>query len=157
METLMRWLTLGLLIWLAGAGMHWWRGPLAVVSDVIWHVRSRHENPSSDPDPTSDDDADDSVVTTPHDPPRARRLERPLDGPRDLDELRAEAGIEDDDEDDLPPRRDWVAARLADGWRATDIDEEGADLYDVSTRTIARDREALAARRGRGTMRGPAR
>jgi hypothetical protein len=157
METSMRWLTLGLLLWLAGAGMHWWRGPLGVLSDVWWHVRSGHENPSSDPDRTSEEDTSDDVLSGHPDRARERRLARPLDGPRDLDELRAEAGIEDDDEDDLPPRRVWVADRIADGWRATDIDDEGAELYGVATKTIARDRRALAQRAQRGTMRGPTR
>lgn len=152
----MRWLAAGFLIWCAGGGMHWWRGPLGVLSDVWWHVRSGHDQPSSDPDRTSEEDTSPDVLSGHSDPPRTRRLARPLDGPRDLDELRAAAGIEDDD-DDLPPRREWVADRLADGWRATDIDEEGAELYGTSTKTIARDRRALAQRAQRGTMRRPTR
>jgi len=144
----MTYVALAALGWALLGGLGWAPGPLAVTTRALERVMSRLDNSRSDPDPTSDDDTDTDVDTT----PRSKRLMRPLDGPRDLDDLRAEAGIEDDGQE-LPPRREWVAARMRDGWRAKDIDEEGAAIYGCSTQTIFRERKALS-RRGRGTMEG---
>lgn len=158
-ETVMRWVTLGVLVWFYGAGSGWWRGPIAVVSDVVWDVRSRHLNRRSDPDPTSEDDTGTDVETTPREGFVRRTPGKvpaeSMNGPQELAELRAAAGIEDDVDpsQDLLTRREWVAWAVAEGWRPKDIDEEGAALYGCSTQTIFRDRKALA-HRSRGTMGG---
>jgi hypothetical protein len=74
----------------------------------------------------------------------------------------AEAARGDAGSDDRPPppvsrreRRDWVADRLrpgdALGLTATQIDAQGARLFDCSEKTIERDRLQLSGRRARGT------
>jgi len=166
----MDWIAAGLLVWLAGTGMHWWPGPLAVTWRVTSVVMSRHRLRRSERNVTSWDTPDPDVTTsdvTPdldHDREVApgvlvsREPGRYGIGPRDLDELLEEAGLIDPDDPDehLPDRRHWVAIQLAirPPRPATAIDRDGAELYGVSERTILRDRQALTNTR-RGTMGGP--
>jgi len=154
----MTWVALALLGWLLGAGLHWWPGPLRVVTSMYRHATKRW----SDSDDTTDDEDDGDVVTDEWDEDdqgdgRVRYIRRPV-GPRPLGELLGEdddqAADEQDDDRSQDARRRWVAMQVAKGRRATDIQREGAQRYGCTERTIQRDRDrALAARPRRGTMR----
>jgi hypothetical protein len=152
----MSWITLGLLLWMMGAGCHWWPGPLHVMTAAYRRATNRW----SEADDTADDDADDMSR---HDDDWDElpdgdgvRYVRRLAGPRPLDELRAEAGLADDDQDDDPrrgrdpwqPRPDedrlaWVERQWRRGARTTDIADRGADQFGCTGRTIQRDLQDL--------------
>lgn len=96
--------------------------------------------PEEEPPPGDDEEVADGVWRSPD--PRVRVIRRPP-GPRPLDELRAEHGLGHEQPDQQMPRTRWVARQLATGRRPTEIDRDGARLYGVTERTIARDRQDL--------------
>lgn len=147
----------GLLIWILLAGMGHVRGPFRVMSSAVSGVMSRLTNRRSDADVMSEGPAP-SRVMTPAGPqeegPRSVVLRSPV-GPRDLDELRREVGLsgeppEDEESErawwepmDGEERPAWVARMVTANRAPTWIDNSGAALFAVSTRTIARDRADL--------------
>jgi hypothetical protein len=165
MNTFLNWTAFIGLAWCVTAGCGWWPGPIAVMTDAV----SRHRNRTSDDEDIDDEDIDDDVMTPePQEelPRRVVMLQRPLTGPRPLEEL---LGDPDDDEDldtdenldevddgddyELP-RREWVRRQIRAGKRAGWIDAEGARIYRCHQRTIARERDAVTkGNRGR-TMGG---
>ena len=168
MDTLMTWLSLALLGYLLGAAQGWWRSPLDVMTSSVSRLTNRRsgamsrQEASCAGDVMTDkllDDEDDRLdegdeIEEIGGGALVRSIPRRPWGPRPLGDLRTEAGLDDpDDEDDqgdddgLPPRHAWVAAQIHAGRRPTEIDRDGARLYGVSTRQLARDRAAL--RRGR--------
>ena len=151
----MSWVAFIALCYLGGAGLGWYRGPIAVMSDAV----SRHRSRRSDGDMTDEDDPDDECNDTAgeglDDRERTVSFHRYGRGPRPVDELLDELDDEDEDDDeDWTARMRWVAEQLAAGRRPTDVDAAGAERFGVTQRTIARDRETLARRGRGGTMRG---
>jgi hypothetical protein len=157
MDTIMTWVALGVLIWLAGAGMHHWPGPIRVGRGVMTWRMSRHHSSSSEAHDTSPRGEVSDVMTSGEgldeeeiesvDPggallrsvPAARTvLIDTRYGPDGSHQLTSGGGP-----DDAPDRRTWVARQVAAGRRPRDIDAEGARRYGVSLRTIARDRMAV--------------
>ena len=163
----MEWVVLMILIYFWGVGSHYWPTPLGVMTSLWWRMTNRW----SDADVMTNGAPDADVMTRTSegdvdhpegDVDLARIVRRPF-GPRPIEELLGDQGDgsdEDDDQydEDLPDRIAWVAQQMQDGVRSTDIDAEGADLYRVAPRTIARDRRNIAhraaSRRGHGTMNG---
>jgi len=158
----MNWVTLVLLVWLMGAGLHWWPGPLGVLTSAWRHGTKRWSEADVQTEDTPDPDVRTDTWEEVHEPDGRVRYVRRMDGPRPLEELLGEDDDEPDEDNDGPEptdrsqdaRRRWVARQVAKGRRATDIQREGAQRFRVTEKTIQRDRDqVLAARQQRGTMR----
>jgi hypothetical protein len=163
----MTWISFAVLIWLAGAGMHHWPGPIRVGRGVMTWRMSRHRSRRSgayDMPPRGDvsdvmtsgegldeegiESVDPGGILTRSVPAAQMVRVDTRYGPDGSHQLTL-GDTDDVPADRRPPdRRTWVAGQVTAGRRPGDIDTEGARLYGVSPRTIARDRMTLTRQRG---------
>jgi len=113
----------------------------------------RHGLRRSDMGDTEDEGQGGGVVSDlrePGDPENFVRLvsSDSLRGPRPIDELLGPDVAKPAGVDAVKSRREWVAARMDDGWSPGRIDTTGADAFGVSEKTIERDRSYVRLTRG---------